>query len=499
MRKKKTTDFERYTLALPEQDAQRVADFFRDVEQRCKRTKYDNRLLRHDFEQALLFYHSQNVLLETALHRLQAQHLGTFYAQTSQKWFPLDSAAKLYPLTMKHGQMSVFRLSFYLSDEVVPELLQMALNFTVKRFPSFATSVKKGFFWHYLEASNKRYSIEPETEIPCRPMKIARAGAQSFRVIYFHNRISAEFFHVLTDGTGGTIFLKSLVAEYLRLQGVDATLDSGVLSPNSDPLPDEFNSEFQRAQNEGIGSSLADQSAMQMKGCLSKRKPCQVLHFQMDLEELKQASKKNHATITAYILALMFVSCKNALRDVKGVISIQVPVNMRKFYPSNTLRNFSMYCGIRLPAHQITGVNEILNDISIQLNEKTSEEAMSNMMHATEKTVSLLRFIPLAIKTPLAKIVFGFLGDRAFTSTLSNLGVVHMPATMEERLDHMDFVLGTAHINRASCGMVTFQNKAVLSISKMTSDNSFESMLQAQLAADGISSLRVFGSELYEN
>ena len=499
MKKKKISDFEAYTRSLPEQDAQCVTNFLEDVEQLCIRTNYDNRMLRHDFEQALLYYQSQNLPLDVALHRLQVQHLGAFYAQTSQMWFPLDSAAKLYPLTMKHGQMSVFRLSFYLSDVVIPELLQMALNFSVKRFPSFATSVKKGFFWHYLDASNKRYTIEPETEMPCRPLKIARAGAQSFRVIYFRNRISVEFFHILTDGTGGTVFLKSLVAEYLRLQGLNTTIEAGLLSPDAAPSTDEFKNEFQRAQNGRFDMALTDQPALQMIGRLSRRKPCQVLHFQMDLEELKRASKEKHATITAYILALMFVSCNNALHDKKGDISIQVPVNMRKFYPSNTLRNFSMYCGIRLPAYRITGVNEILDDISRQLNEKTSEEAMRNMMYATEKTVSLLRFIPLAVKAPLAKIVFGFLGDRVFTSTLSNLGVVRMPEGMEERLDHMDFVLGTAHINRASCGMVTFQSTVVLSISKMTADSSFESMLQAQLAADGISSLKVFGSELYGN
>ena len=94
---------------------------------------------------------------------------------------------------MKHGQMSVFRLAAVLKEPVKPELLQIALHFTIQRFPGFATTVRKGFFWHYLDQTKRRYCIQPETDIPVRPLKIAASGSQSFRVLYYENRISAEF------------------------------------------------------------------------------------------------------------------------------------------------------------------------------------------------------------------------------------------------------------------------------------------------------------------
>ena len=83
--------------------------------------------------------------------RLNPENLGNFYKRNSQLWFPLDNAAIVYPLGMKFGQMPMFRLSAYLKEKIKPDLLQMALNFTIKRFPSFATTIKTGFFWHYLE------------------------------------------------------------------------------------------------------------------------------------------------------------------------------------------------------------------------------------------------------------------------------------------------------------------------------------------------------------
>lgn len=90
--------------------------------------------------------------------------------------------------------MSVFRLSVYLKQSVVPELLQMALSFTIKRFPSFTTTLKRAFFWHYLDTTKRRFSVEQESGIPCQALKVALSGSQSFRVLYYNNRISVEFF-----------------------------------------------------------------------------------------------------------------------------------------------------------------------------------------------------------------------------------------------------------------------------------------------------------------
>ncbi|MEZ4627989.1 MAG: hypothetical protein R2912_07880 [Eubacteriales bacterium] len=49
-------------------------------------------------------------------------------------------------------------------------------------------------------------------------MRLNENDGFCMRVRYYHNRIAVEFFHVLTDGTGGQVFLQTLVAEYLRLK-----------------------------------------------------------------------------------------------------------------------------------------------------------------------------------------------------------------------------------------------------------------------------------------
>lgn len=52
----------------------------------------------------------------------------------------------------------------------------------------------------------------------------------ALRVLVYHDRIAVEFFHAITDGTGGTIFLKTLLAEYLcQKYGITVPAEDGVL------------------------------------------------------------------------------------------------------------------------------------------------------------------------------------------------------------------------------------------------------------------------------
>ena len=452
---------------------------------------------RRDFAAAIDLLLRLGCPLEEALNRLSPERLGGFYAWPATLWFRLDDAAKIYPLSMKHGQMSVFRLAAVMKEPVKPELLQIALHFTIQRFPGFATTVRKGFFWHYLDQTKRRYCIQPETDIPVRPLKIAASGSQSFRVLYYENRISVEFFHILTDATGGMCFLKTLLAEYLRLLGVGCPCGDGILDVTKPPLAGENENAFPAADRRGKGSGLTDRASLQLSGKLAPVRPCRILHFEMDAEKLREAAKSRNATVTAYLLGLLFLAGRRATEAMGGSFNIQVPVNMRKFYPSPTLRNFSMYCGIRLNLEQVTTLDDILPEIQRQLTEKASREAMTEMIHSSTRLVNSVRFVPLFIKAPIARLIYGFLGDKIFSNTLSNLGVVHLPPEMEGQVDHLEFLLGTPVSNRVGCALVTCGGKAVLTIAKQTADPSLEEALCRLLDEDAVQ-YTMKGSVLYE-
>lgn len=354
------------------------------------------RALISDFRRAAEVLVSRGLSPAEAAARLGHERLGDFYLSAPDYWYPLDDAAKLYPMSMTDGWMSVFRLSAYLDAPVEPSLLQLALDLTMPRFPFFATRIKRGVFWHYIDGVKRRFTVQPETELPCAPMNVAAGDSQSFRVLYYGRRVSVEFFHILTDGTGGLAFL------------------------------------------------------------------------------------------TALLLAFMTEAAHAASDESRGDISIQVPVNMRKFCPSKTLRNFSMYCSVRTPWAEAGEAERLLPDITRQLSERASETAMRGMLASTAEMVRLLGRVPLAVKRPAARIAYGFLGERAFTSTLSNLGAAKLPPEVEVHVEKLDFVLGTGERARAACAMVTLKGLALLSVTKLTDDKTFETRLLSLLEGAGV-------------
>ncbi len=494
---KSKSGFSAFLESLDESDRRLIDKYFSEFELHFSLPKKELKKFRADFEGAIMLLFERGVSVEETLSRLSLSNLGGFYARSAVAWYPLDDAAKIYPVSMEHGRQQIFRLSVYFKEEIIPQILQIALSFTIKRFPSFATTLKKGFFWHYLDAVKRHFSIEAERDVLCQPIKVSLSGSKSFRIIYYKNRVSAEFFHILTDGTGGMIFLKALCAEYLRLLGVRAPLGD-IWNVNDTPVASELENAFLKVERAKASSGFVDKPALQMNGKLAKRKPCRVLHFKLDATALHKKAKELGTTVTSYLTMQMLYALRASTDETSGDLHIQIPVNMRKYYPSRTVRNFSMYCGVKIPLEANWEREELVSEISRQIKEKSAKEKMHEMITATVKLVGSIRLVPLVIKQPIAKTVYGFLGEKLYTSTFSNLGVVDMPKEFDEHIAYMDFCLGAQMTNRLACTAVTFGNTCTFTVSKMTSDPSFEEKMYDLLKADGLET-EVEGSDYYAN
>lgn len=227
----------------------------------------EKRAMLADFRAAAEYLVSDGVPAREAAERLGCERLGDFYLRRADYWYPLDDAAKIYPMSMTDGWMSVFRLSAYMDAPVVPELLQAALHFVLPRFPFFSTEVRRGLFWHYIDGVKRRFVVRPETEPPCAPMDLTAGERQAFRVVYYRERISVEFFHILTDGTGGLAFLTALVSEYLRLLGLSDGQDAPAETP---PDGEECENAFERCCGEAPCGGFAERPAVQLRGTALK-------------------------------------------------------------------------------------------------------------------------------------------------------------------------------------------------------------------------------------
>ena len=80
----------------------------------------------------------------------------------NDKWYELDNAAKIVPSTTVGADTRVFRITCELKEEVQPDILQRALDKSIREFPHFQCVLKQGLFWYYLEASSRQAKVFEE-------------------------------------------------------------------------------------------------------------------------------------------------------------------------------------------------------------------------------------------------------------------------------------------------------------------------------------------------
>ena len=477
-------------------DQELLSSYFNDLNKKIKLSKKETRSFIEDFEKAIIYY-SKTMKVKDILELLSLDNLGDIYYKKPTNWYPLDNSAKIYPLSMKENWMSVYRLSYYLNEDVVPEILQIALLFTMKRFPTFATSIRRGFFWNYIDGIKKRFSIIEDNVVPCSYINISKVGKQSFNVLYYKNRISVEIFHTLADAYGGITFLSTLVTEYFKLLGKDISYNDIVLNINDEVNPEEIKDEFIDKKVESKNGSLIDSKALSLDGKLSNVSPCHIIHFDLDLRKLKDLAHKHKVTINELMLSFLFMVLSYSTSK-EGYIKIQAPVNMRKFYKSKTLRNFSLYNNISLKKSEITTLESIIKKVRHQSQEKLSKNKINEVLVYSNKLVHSLRFVPLFIKRPIANLVYGFMGDKASTTVLSNLGVIPLPKEFSKNIKSADFVLGTTISNKVLFSLITVNDIVTLTVSKFTTNAAVENGLYNIFKEKDLI-LRIHGIENYEN
>ncbi len=462
------------------------AEFLHGILYRVKLSKKDTKALKKDFLRLFAFYTEKGMSEAEIEERVGDDILGDFYRPASPHlWYPLDSAAKVYPLSMTHTKQTMFRVSAYMKEAVEPAVLQVALLSVLKRFPIFATSIKRGVFWHYFDAVRTRFSVTEEKKPPCSSIFLGGRYTPCFQVLYYKNRISLEIFHALTDGTGAMTFLKSLVKEYLRLLGHTVAVNLPSLSAL--PHEEETENAFLRAEKQKKGTGFLQPLALQPGKGLKKRRQARILHYIMPTEKLIAAAKREEATVTAFLTSFIIKGVQDTAEAAgkKERISVQVPVNMRKFYPSQTLRNFSLYAVIGVP-YALNDRAEILRETKKQLTEQTTPESLARMMHSANQmaTNPLVKILPLGLKGYVLKKVYGVLGESTLSATLSNLG--NITDDFGGHVQFFDFVLGKTSKQNIKCTLVSYEDTSVLTVTDSLSESRFQESVGRGLKASDV-------------
>lgn len=386
-------------------------------------------------------------------------------AERKQQWMRLDNAAKIYPAALRKKWSNVFRLSATLSEPVDRDVLRAALDVTLRRFPSIGVRLRKGIFWFYLERVPEVPEITEEQSYPLVHMSYASIRECAFRVVVYKNRIAVELFHALTDGTGGMIFLKTLLAEYLsRKYGISVPNTDGVLCRMDEPSPEELEDSF--IKNAGtVSAGRKEATAYRLTGTTEPDGFVHLTTFMLDAAEVKARAHEYSATVTEFLTAAMMQAIlrlqaeKVPHRSRRKPVKVLVPVNLRSLFPSKTLRNFALFITPELdPKLGDYSFDEICKAVHHRMGIDNTAKQMSMKIAAnvnSEKS-PILKVMPLFVKNAAMKAVFDAVGERKSCLCMSNLGNVRLPEVMRQYVTRMDFIIGVPSCSAYNCALLSY-------------------------------------------
>ncbi len=422
-------------------------------------------------------------------HRQHMAKIGEFIAkhlpESRRRWLRLDNAGKIFPASRRKGWYNVFRLSAELNENVDPGVLQSATEVTLRRFPSVATRLRRGMFWYYLEEIEKAPTVIPDGHQPMmrRPFDDVRKCA--IRVLYYKNRIAVEFFHAVTDGTGGLVFLKSLVAEYITQKyNVTVSNTNGVLDRYALATEEELEDSF--LKNTGnVSFNRDEEKVFKILGTPEKDNFLNLTCGILDAEKLLGLAHKYGVTVTALLTAVMIesiISIQNrrvANRKKHRAVKIHIPVNLRKLYGSKTMRNFVMTVNIgvdpRMGEYTFEElINIVHHQMALSITPKNMQAVFTKNVN-TEK-VFAIKLVPLFLKNFIMRLVFDSCGDSAACLSLSNLANVAIPEEMKDYVTRFDFIIGPQSAAPYNCGVCSYNGKTYINIIR----NSIEPELEGE-------------------
>lgn len=410
-------------------------------------------------------------------------------------WYQLDLSAIVYPTLQRRDFSSVYRLSVLLKEEIQPDVLQQALDMTLPRFPTYKAAIRKGLFWRYLEPNDRPGPfVQKDVRNPCQPMYFKANNRYLVRVYYFRNRIALEAHHSLGDGTGGMCVLMTLTATYLRLLGAEGIENGGfVLDIHGTPREGELEDAYMRYATAKVKPPRPAEKTYRVRGTKEPFYTLNIVNGVLSVKEVMAAAKKYGATITEYLNAVLLYSLLQKQQQEFHLtykpVRIAMPVNLRRFFPSKTLRNFitMVYPSIdpRLGDYTFEEiVTEVHNFMRYYINAKFLCGDITT--NAATKHNFLIRIVPLFIKDFVVRTFYTRVQDKNSSAGLTNMGALAVPEDMKPFIDRFDIYMGQPFSSRTNCAIISFEDILTINFASSIVESDVERHFFRKLVQDGI-------------
>lgn len=356
------------------------------------------------------------------------------------KWVKIDTAAIMFSSLSTKTWGRTFRYSAYLKSDIVPELLKQACLELMPYYPAIYAYLKRGFFWNYLALTDSLPEIREENEEGMLPVVMRGDGKPDFRLTYKENRLNIECSHSLGDGKGIMVYFKALLTRYNEL---------------CHGKTGEYESEEDTEEN--ITNAFSDYYD---RGEKAKGDPDRAFHFpekyeenylkllfaEMSSQKVKELAHREKMTVTEYLCAVLMLGIIRSQKEgITEPVTIAVPVNLRRFFPTMSVRNFTVQTFITFCPDGRRGVtlSEILDGTRGQLKAQLKKEELQKKINKYGSLVNnpVIKVVPNVITQPVMRMLQRKT-HAGVTTIFTNYGACNLPDSLAQDTEKLQFVNG---------------------------------------------------------
>ena len=403
------------------------------------------------------------------------------------KWRKLDNAALAFPLVTGKNDTRVFRFYCQLKETVDGEVLQQALDQTMKKYPLFQAVLRKGLFWFYLERRDVHAIVKQEKRPPCSSLYIPDKKSLLFQVSYHNNRMNFEVFHGLTDGTGAMNFLEELVQNYLILAHPETELPRVEHEEEITPGDQEEDSFSQYYSSEIPRNKEKKPAAVKLKGEKLVHSDMDITEVILNVKETLAKARSYGVSITILLTAMLLCSIQEEIprNRQKKPVTLMIPVNLRNYFPSQSMGNFFGWIEVGYVFEENTSFEEVLFSVKQQFQEQLQKDKIAMNMNGYVRIEKnpFVRAVPLEIKK-FFLMAGANLGSRSITAVYSNIGIIRLPEEYKEYIERFGIFASTDSLQLCSC---SYGNQLVLGFTSKIPDDSIQRNFMKMLKKEEIS------------
>ncbi|MBR6800928.1 MAG: hypothetical protein IKM61_04180 [Eubacteriaceae bacterium] len=393
-----------------------------------------------------------------------------------KRTYNLDNSAIMHMATLRKDHANSFRIVYTLKEAVRPEILQEAINNITPRFPTIIAGVKNGFFRHKVVPSEIPPTAKFEDEC-LKTMSRREVRECAVRFFYKENRIIAEFFHSMTDGYGGTVLMNTLLGEYFRIRySMDIHTNDMILRCDEDAQEKEQQDDFFTYAGE-TSAPLRHHSVYQIPGTIITGHKIATDTTIYNADTILSAAHKHNVSVTTFLCGILMKAVMESHRrrtgeSIQKPVQVMVPINLRKLFPSKTLRNFSLYALPHISeSDNKKPFSEMLADIKNQMKKEFSRETIEKTITTHTKAEKNISLVPLWIKCMALRFINDKFGECNSCISLSNLGNISLSSELDEYVENMHLILTPRRKSPYNCGVVSFCGMMSITFSRICIEN----------------------------